>query len=82
MARELAQYGIRATPLAPRRIRAHVNRKGLEDETFLKARLTRIPLGRVMTPEDLVGAAVLLASGDSDMMTGMTLQVDGGRGIA
>lgn len=82
MARELARYGIRASALAPRRIRAHVNRKGLEDETFLKARLTRIPLGRVMTPEDLVGAAVLLASADSDMMTGMTLQVDGGRGIA
>jgi hypothetical protein len=30
----------------------------------------------------LTGAAVFLASTDSEMMTGMTLQVDGGRGIA
>jgi NAD(P)-dependent dehydrogenase (short-subunit alcohol dehydrogenase family) len=45
-------------------------------------RLTRVPLGRVMSPEDLVGAAIFLASPDSDMATGMTVQVDGGRGIA
>jgi NAD(P)-dependent dehydrogenase (short-subunit alcohol dehydrogenase family) len=35
-----------------------------------------------LSPEDLVGAAIFLASSDSDMMTGMTLHVDGGRGIA
>jgi NAD(P)-dependent dehydrogenase (short-subunit alcohol dehydrogenase family) len=35
-----------------------------------------------MSPEDLVGAAVFLASPESDSMTGQTLQVDGGRGIA
>jgi NAD(P)-dependent dehydrogenase (short-subunit alcohol dehydrogenase family) len=35
-----------------------------------------------LAPEDLVGAAIFLASAESDMMTGMTLQVDGGRGIA
>lgn len=82
MALELAPYGIRVNALAPGLTRTDINRKDLEDETFLKARLTRIPLGRVMAPEDLVGAAIFLASADSDMMTGMTLQVDGGRGIA
>jgi len=82
MALELAQYGIRVNALAPGLTRTDINRKDLEDETFLKARLTRIPLGRVMAPEDLTGAAVFLASTDSEMMTGMTLQVDGGRGIA
>jgi NAD(P)-dependent dehydrogenase (short-subunit alcohol dehydrogenase family) len=68
--------------LAPGLTRTDINRKDLEDETFLKARLARIPVGRVLSPEDLVGAAVFLASSDSEMMTGMTLQVDGGRGIA
>jgi NAD(P)-dependent dehydrogenase (short-subunit alcohol dehydrogenase family) len=82
MALELAQYGIRVNALAPGLTRTDINRKDLEDETFLKARLARIPVGRVLSPEDLVGAAVFLASADSDMMTGMTLQVDGGRGIA
>jgi NAD(P)-dependent dehydrogenase (short-subunit alcohol dehydrogenase family) len=82
MALELSQYGIRVNALAPGLTRTDINRKDLEDETFLKARLARIPVGRVLSPEDLVGAAVFLASSDSDMMTGMTLQVDGGRGIA
>jgi NAD(P)-dependent dehydrogenase (short-subunit alcohol dehydrogenase family) len=82
MALELAQYGIRVNALAPGLTRTDINRKDLEDETFLKARLARIPVGRVLSPEDLVGAAIFLASSDSDMMTGMTLQVDGGRGIA
>jgi NAD(P)-dependent dehydrogenase (short-subunit alcohol dehydrogenase family) len=82
MALELAPHGIRVNALAPGLTRTDINRKDLEDETFLKTRLARIPLGRVMKPEDLVGAAVFLASADSDMATGITLQVDGGRGIA
>jgi len=82
MALELAPYGIRVNALAPGLTRTDINRKDLEDENFLTLRLTRIPLGRVMNPEDLVGAAVFLASGDSDSMTGTTLQVDGGRSIA
>jgi NAD(P)-dependent dehydrogenase (short-subunit alcohol dehydrogenase family) len=81
MALELAQYGIRVNALAPGLTRTDLNRKDLEDESFLKMRLARIPLGRVMNPEDLVGAAVFLASPESDSMTGATLQVDGGRSI-
>lgn len=82
MALELAAHGIRVNALAPGLTRTDINRKDLAEEAFLKARLQRIPLGRVMNPEDLVGAAVFLASADSDSMTGQTLQVDGGRGIA
>ena len=82
MALELAQHGIRVNALAPGLTRTDINRKDLEDEDFLKLRLARIPLGRVMNPEDLVGAALFLASSDSETATGTTLQVDGGRGIA
>ena len=82
MALELAQHGIRVNALAPGLTRTDINRKDLEDEDFLKLRLARIPLGRVMNPEDLVGAALFLASSDSQTATGTTLQVDGGRGIA
>jgi 3-oxoacyl-[acyl-carrier protein] reductase len=82
MALELAAYGIRVNALAPGLTRTDINRKDLEDEAFLQMRLARIPLGRVMNPEDLVGAALFLASDDSNSATGMTLQVDGGRSIA
>jgi len=82
MALELAQYGIRVNALSPGLTRTDINRRDLEDEAFLKMRLSRIPLGRVLNPEDLVGAAIFLASAESDMMTGMMLQMDGGRGIA
>jgi NAD(P)-dependent dehydrogenase (short-subunit alcohol dehydrogenase family) len=82
MALELAPHGIRVNALAPGLTRTDINRKDLDDESFLKMRVARIPLGRVMNPEDLVGAAVFLASPESDSMTGATLQVDGGRAIA
>jgi len=40
--------------------------------------LSRIKLGRFEQPSDLLGAAIFLASGASDFVTGQTLFVDGG----
>ena len=40
--------------------------------------VSQIPLGRLLQPEDLQGAAVFLASDASDMVTGHILHVDGG----
>ena len=40
---------------------------------------SRTPLRRVGTPEDITGAALFLASPESDFITGQTLLVDGGR---
>jgi NAD(P)-dependent dehydrogenase (short-subunit alcohol dehydrogenase family) len=37
-----------------------------------------VPYGRMGTPEDLVGAAVFLASADADYVVAQTLNVDGG----
>lgn len=37
-----------------------------------------VPLGRMGTPEDMVGAAVFLASSDADYIVAQTLNVDGG----
>ena len=41
-------------------------------------RLRRIPMGRLAKPEDLVGAAIFLASDDSNFVAGEILYVDGG----
>jgi 3-oxoacyl-[acyl-carrier protein] reductase len=41
-------------------------------------RLRRIPLGRLCKPEDLVGAAIFLASDDSNFIAGESLYVDAG----
>ena len=40
---------------------------------------SKTPLQRLEKPEDLTGAAVFLASAESDFMTGQTILVDGGR---
>jgi NAD(P)-dependent dehydrogenase (short-subunit alcohol dehydrogenase family) len=40
--------------------------------------LSRIPLGRTGTPEDLAGLTVFLASEASDYITGQIINVDGG----
>jgi NAD(P)-dependent dehydrogenase (short-subunit alcohol dehydrogenase family) len=42
---------------------------------------SKTPLRRLEKPEDLTGAAVFLASSESDFMTGQTLLVDGGRAM-
>jgi D-sorbitol dehydrogenase (acceptor) len=47
---------------------------GEPKRTFIKS----IPLGRIEQPEDVTGAAVFLASSDSDYVTQQTLNVDGG----
>ena len=40
-----------------------------------------VPLGRLNQPEDIARAAVFLASDDAAMITGTTIEVDGGRCI-
>lgn len=43
--------------------------------------LSSIPLGRVCQPIDVANAVVFLASEEASYMTGVCLEVDGGRGI-
>lgn len=43
--------------------------------------VSTIPLGRMSTPDDVAGAALYLASDEADLITGVCLEVDGGRCI-
>ena len=41
--------------------------------------LAGIPLGRFSTPQDIANAALYLASDEAEFITGVCLEVDGGR---
>ena len=78
MAVELAHERIRVNSLCPTFIETDMTRPSLDDPEFKTSVLSRIKLGRVGTVEDLMGAAVFLASDASSLMTGSSLLIDGG----
>jgi NAD(P)-dependent dehydrogenase (short-subunit alcohol dehydrogenase family) len=49
-----------------------------QPEPFVKNYCTRVPIGRMLSDEDLKGAVVFLASDASEYVTGINLMVDGG----
>jgi 3-oxoacyl-[acyl-carrier protein] reductase len=76
-----------ALELAPRQITVNVICPGITDtaqprghqsEEQIYAQAQKIPLGRIGQPEDLVGAAVFLASDAAAFITGQTVIVNGG----
>jgi len=78
LALELARHRINVNGLAPGAILTDINREVLQDPAHRDRVLAKIPLGRIGDPRDIVGAAIFLASSDSDYVTGATLYVDGG----
>ena len=75
----LAPHNIRVNAIAPGSI---LNENSSHQHTFSKRRemvLSRIPLGRLGTPEDVAGVAVFFAGNDSSYVTGQVLYMDGGR---
>jgi NAD(P)-dependent dehydrogenase (short-subunit alcohol dehydrogenase family) len=78
LAAELARDGVRVNALAPGVIETPMTTITREDPARLEKFMTRIPMGRVGQPEDLVGPVVFLSSSMSEYVTGVTLAVDGG----
>lgn len=83
MAVELAPFGVRVNALCPVAGETPLLPSFLgEDTPEMRAKfLATIPLGRFSTPEDLGNAAVFLCSDEAAMLTGVALEVDGGRCI-
>ncbi len=75
---EWAKHKINVNSVAPTFIDTPLTRPMFESKDFYNDVISRIPLGRLGTPEDVVGAVVYLASPAADMVTGHTLLVDGG----
>jgi len=83
MAVELAPDGIRVNALNPVAGETPLLASFMgEDTPEMRAKfLSTIPLGRFSTPEDLGNAACFLCSDEASMITGVALEVDGGRCI-
>jgi 3-oxoacyl-[acyl-carrier protein] reductase len=76
MAREVASRNITCNAVAPGFIETSMT-SVLSDE-FKQSAVKNIPLGRVGSPEDVVGAVRFLASEDASYITGHVLNVNGG----
>ncbi len=80
---ELAPFGIRVNALNPVAGETPLLATFMgEDTPEMRAKfLATIPLGRFSTPEDLGNAACFLCSDEASMITGVCMEVDGGRCI-
>jgi 3-oxoacyl-[acyl-carrier protein] reductase len=83
MAVELAPDGIRVNALNPVAGETPLLKSFMgEDTPEVRAKfLSTIPLGRFSTPEDMGNAACFLCSDEASMITGVCMEVDGGRCI-
>lgn len=79
IARELAGSGIRVNSIAPGWIATALNDWMTEDEGTLREAEKMVPMGRIGTAEEIVGAAIYLASDAASFVTGATIVIDGGQ---
>ncbi len=78
MAIEWGAFGIRVNTICPTFVRTELTASTFADPTKVAWVESKIKLGRIAKVEDLMGAAVFLASDASAMVTGAHLLVDGG----
>ena len=51
---------------------------GASVDAFMQAALARVPLGRIITPQEIAAMAVYLGSAEASGITGQSLHIDGG----
>ena len=87
LAREVACHGIRVNAICPgfvatsmqsREIEWEAQLTGKTPEAVRQSYIDQTPLGRLETPEDVVGAVMFLASDAARFMTGQAINVTGG----
>jgi NAD(P)-dependent dehydrogenase (short-subunit alcohol dehydrogenase family) len=84
LALEMAPHGVRVNAVNPMigETPMMTDFMGMEDTPANRERfLQRIPLRRFTRPDDVAKAVVFLASAEADYLTGVCLDVDGGRNI-
>ena len=78
LAMEFAPHGILVNAIAPSYIETPLTKQWLSDPKRYKRISERSPLKRLGKPSDLIGALLLLASEESEFITGQVITVDGG----
>lgn len=78
MAVELGPHGVRVNAICPTFIETPLTAGLLSDEKTMARSLRAIPLGRIGQVEDVMGAAVFLASPAAALINGASLLIDGG----
>src|SRR4029078_3857690 len=78
LAIEFGPHNVRINCIAPGLIMTDVARALWDNPDNLKRATSRTPLGRIGEPDEIAGAAVLLASKAGTFMTGQTIVIDGG----
>ncbi len=77
LAAELGAFGIRVNAIAPGFIKTDMSKAVWTSDMF-KEHVKTMPIPRIGETEDIVGAALYLASEASSFMTGETIVIDGG----
>jgi NAD(P)-dependent dehydrogenase (short-subunit alcohol dehydrogenase family) len=78
MATEWAPYNILVNAVGPGLTRTHFSQPIWSNPEVERQIVTRIPMGRLAEPEDIVGAVLFLCSDAARFITGQTIYVDGG----
>jgi NAD(P)-dependent dehydrogenase (short-subunit alcohol dehydrogenase family) len=82
MAVELSPFGVRVNCIAPGFIKTNMSSSALDEDPERKQKvLSRTPMGKLGTPEDVAKAALFLSSDESSFITGTVMCVDGGNAI-
>lgn len=79
VAKELATSNIRINSIAPGWVATDLNAFAHNDENLRRSIEETVPMNRFARPEEIVGAAIFLASEASSFVTGSTVVVDGGQ---
>lgn len=78
MAVDLGQYGITVNYLQPGSIVTKLSEPFMDDPAFKAYWEGKAPIGRLGQPEEVAAAALFLASPDSQFVSGVGFNVDGG----
>jgi 3-oxoacyl-[acyl-carrier protein] reductase len=77
LAKELGDWNINVNAITPGAVQTEQPRSPAEIQAVIQDRCFK----RAESPKDLIGAVIFLASGDSDFISGQTINVDGGSSL-